>query len=466
MGTFSVKQAFRYRFYPTDAQAVELSRTFGCVRKVYNLALAVRSDAWTASRKRVGYAQTSALLTVWKKTDELAYLAEVSSVPLQRALRHLQAAFVRFWGKRSQYPRFKSKREAQGSAEYTRSGFRYADGRLTLAKMAEPLDVVWSRPLPTGVEPTTVTVSRDPAGRWFVSLLCDAAPTPMPAATASVGIDAGLTSLITLSTGEKIANPKPERTDRAQLARAQRALSRKEKGSNNRAKARTRVARIHARIADRRRDNLHKLTTRLVRENQTLVIEDLAVRNMVKNHKLARAITDAAWRDLRNMLEYKAAWYGRELIILDRWFPSTRMCSVCGTIVDEMPLNVREWMCTNCGTNHDRDGNAAVNLLAAGLAVTACGAGARPQRESSSRPGQSAVKQEAPPARAGIPFLKGGEEVNASPFAMTVTLVVTQVTARALEGSIPVESQALHTPVHSDGEVQEVSAMFDRLSAG
>ncbi|MFF2193590.1 RNA-guided endonuclease InsQ/TnpB family protein [Streptomyces sp. NPDC058157] len=403
MGVPSVKRAFKYRFHPTDAQTVELSRTFGCVRKVYNLALAARTEAWKASRERVGYGQTSALLTAWKKTEELAFLAEVSSVPLQQALRHLQSAFVGFWEKRSQYPRFKSKRKSRASAEYTRSGFRYAEGRLTLAKMAEPLDIVWSRPLPQGVRPSTVTVSCDSAGRWFVSLLCEDTPAPLPATISAVGIDAGLTALLTLSTGEKIANPKHERRDRERLARAQRALSRKEKGSRNRAKARTRVARVHARITDRRRDHLHQLTTRLVRENQTLVIEDLTVTNMLRNRRLARAISDAAWRELRQLLEYKVAWYGRRLIIVDRWFPSTRLCSVCGTIGSGIPLDVREWTCGNCGTTHDRDGNAAINLLAAGLAVAACGAGVRPHRESSFRPGRSVVKQETSPVRVRAP---------------------------------------------------------------
>ncbi|MFJ4780590.1 RNA-guided endonuclease InsQ/TnpB family protein [Streptomyces sp. NPDC088762] len=398
-----MKRAFRYRFHPTRAQAAELSRTFGCVRKVYNLALAARSEAWAARGERVNFVQTSAMLTVWKQSEELAYLAEVSCVPLQQALRHLHSAFVGFWGRRAKYPRFKSKRKSRASAEYTRSAFRYADGRLTLAKMAEPLDVVWSRLLPTGVEPSTVTVSQDSAGRWFVSLLCEDTPAPLPAVTAAVGVDAGLTALVTLSTGEKITNPGHERRDRGRLARAQRALARKEKGSKNRAKARVRVARIHARIADRRRDHLHKLTTRLVRENQTLVIEDLTVRNLLKNHTLARSISDVAWRELRRMLEYKTAWYGRRLITVDRWFPSTHLCSACGALADKMPLDVREWTCEGCGTVHDRDGNAAVNLLAAGLAVAACGAGVRPHRESSSRSGRSVVKQETPPVRVGIP---------------------------------------------------------------
>ncbi|WP_406381448.1 RNA-guided endonuclease InsQ/TnpB family protein [Streptomyces sp. NBC_01618] len=389
-----VKRAFKYRFCPTDAQAAELSRTFGCVRKVYNLALAARTEAWVR-QERVNYNATSAMLTAWKKTEELAFLNQVSSVPLQQTLRHLQTAFTNFFGKRAKYPRFKSRKKSRKSAEYTTSGFRFRDGALTLAKMTEPLDIVWSRPLPEGARPSTVTVSQDAAGRWFVSLLCDD-PTvqPLPATDSAVGIDVGLDHLLTLSTGEKIANPRHERRDRARLAKAQRKLSRKARGDGaNRAKARRKVAEIHARIADRRRDLLHKLTTRLVRENQTLVIEDLTVRNMVKNHTLARAISDASWSEFRSMLEYKAAWYGREVIAVDRWFPSSKLCSACGTLTEKMPLNVRTWTC-DCAATHDRDVNAAKNLLAAGLAVTVCGAGVRPQRSSPG--GQSAPKQKPP----------------------------------------------------------------------
>lgn len=387
-----MKRAFKYRFYPTDAQAAELSRTFGCVRKVYNLALAARTEAW-ARQERVNYNQTSAMLTVWKKTGELAYLNEVSSVPLQQALRHLQAAFTHFFSKRAKYPRFKSRKKSRNSAEYTTSAFRFRDGELTLAKMARPLDIVWSRPLPEGASPSTVTVSQDAAGRWFVSLLCeDPTVQPLPAADAAVGVDVGLDHLLTLSTGEKAANPRHERRDRARLAKAQRQLARKARGDGaNRRKARRKAARVYARITDRRRDHLHKLTTRLVRENQTIVIEDLAVRNMVKNGSLARAISDAAWSEFRSMLEYKAQWYGREVIAVDRWFPSSKLCSACGTLRDKMPLNVREWTCDSCGTTHDRDVNAAKSLLAAGLAVSVCGAGVRPQRSTPG--GQSAMKQ-------------------------------------------------------------------------
>ncbi|MGW5444647.1 RNA-guided endonuclease InsQ/TnpB family protein [Streptomyces asiaticus] len=396
METTHVKRAFKYRFHPTDAQAAELSRTFGCVRKVYNLALAARTQAWVLRQERVNYNATSAMLTAWKKTEELAYLNDVSSVPLQQALRHLQTAFTHFFAQRARYPRLKSRKKSRKSAEYTTSAFRFQGGKLTLAKMAEPLAIVWSRPLPEGAAPSTVTVSQDAAGRWFVSLLCeDPGVKPLPTTDVAVGVDAGLDHLLTLSTGEKITNPRHERHDRARLAKAQRELARKAKGDGaNRAKARRRVARVHAQIADRRRDTLHKITTRLVRENQTIVFEDLTVRNLLKNGRLARAISDAAWSEFRTMLEYKARWYGREVIAVDRWFPSSKLCSHCGTLQDKMPLSVRTWTCGSCGVTHDRDVNAARNILAAGLAVSACGAGVRPQRSSPG--GQSATKQETP----------------------------------------------------------------------
>jgi putative transposase len=375
-----VRRAYRYRFYPSPEQADLLNRTFGCGRYVYNRALEERSRAWTQGQKRVNFAQTCRMLTEWKAEPERAWLREVSNVALQQALQHLQNAFVNFWGKRAKYPQFKSRRKSRASATFTTSGFRFRDGRLTLAKMTEPLDIRWSRPLPDGAEPSTVTVSRDAAGRWFVSLLVEETVERHPPADSVIGIDAGITSLLTLSTGEKIANPRHERRDRQRLARAQRALARKQKGSANREEARVRVARVYARITDRRADFLHKLSTRIVRENQAVIIEDLSVRNMVRNRALARAISDAAWSEFRRMLEYKADWRGRTVIAVDRFYPSSKTCSACGVIAAKMPLNIREWECAACGTVHDRDVNAAKVLLAAGLAVAACGDGVRPAR--------------------------------------------------------------------------------------
>jgi putative transposase len=406
-----VQRAYRYRFYPTPEQAHVLSRTFGCVRLVFNKALDVRTAAWHANRLRITYVQTSAMLTSWKQTEELAFLNEVAAVPLQQSLRHLQGAFVAFWEGRARYPRLKTKRRHRDAAEYTRSAFRFSEGQLRLVKLHGPLNIRWSRPLPEGSVPSTVIVSRDPAGRWHVSLrFADFTVRPLPAVPTQVGIDAGLSSLVTLSTGEKIANPRHESKDRARIARAQRILSRKQKGSSNRSKARLRVARIYERSTDRRRDHLHKLTTRLVRENQTIVIEDLHVRGMLSNHSLARSIGDAAWSELRRMLQYKCAWYGRSLVVVDRWLPSSKTCSTCGHVTDQLALSVRNWTCKKCGCCHDRDVNAAKNILAAGRAVAACGAGVRPHWESS-RTGRPAVKQEPQRATVGILALSGEDDV-------------------------------------------------------
>lgn len=383
----TVKRAYKYRFYPTIGQAELLNRTFGCVRVVWNRALAERTRRYKDEGKSTTYVDTAKWLTSWKQDEELAFLREVSNVPLQQTLRAQQVAFNNFFGKRARYPRFKSRKKSWRSATFQNNAFTFRDGKLRLAKAADPLAIRWHRPLPEGAQPSTVTVSCDAAGRWFVSILVEETLTPLPATSRAVGIDAGLDHLVTLSTGVKIANPRHERRDRRRLARAQKALSRKEKGSQNRAKARLKVARVHARIADRRRDHLHKLSTRLVRENQALAIEDLTVRNMLKNHCLARAISDAAWSQLRSMLEYKTGWYERDLLLVDRWFPSSKLCSSpgCSHMNEKMPLKVRWWTCSKCGTCHDRDVNAARNILAAGLVDrrNACGGPVRPASESS-----------------------------------------------------------------------------------
>ena len=308
------------------------------------------------------------------------FTGEVSCVPLQQGLRHLQKAFSNFWAGRTRYPNFKKKRNG-GSAEFTRSAFRWSGGQVWLAKCARALPIRWSRPLPDGCSPSTITVKLDARERWYVSLLVDnPSIKSLPTIDKSIGLDLGITSLIATSNGEKVSNPKPFKRLHKKLKRHQKALSRKQKGSNNRYKARIEVARVHGQITDTRKDFLHKLTTQLVRENQTIVVEDLAVKNMVKNPKLARSISDAAWGELLRQLEYKCQWYGRELIKIDRWFPSSKRCGSCGHVVEKMPLNVREWDCPKCGINHDRDINASKNILAAGLAVSVCGSSVRPDR--------------------------------------------------------------------------------------
>ncbi|MCC3526876.1 MAG: transposase [Microcoleus sp. PH2017_22_RUC_O_B] len=384
-------KAFSYRFYPTPEQESLLRRTLGCTRLVYNRALAARTEAWYKDHSRVGYAETSSMLTEWKKTEELDFLSEVSCVPLQQCLRHLQTAYTNFFDGRAKYPNFKKKRNG-GSAEFTKSAFKFKNGQVYLAKCTQALPIRWSRTLPSGATPSTIAVKLAPSGRWSVSLLVDVEIEALPKTDSQVGIDLGIASLLTLSTGEKKFNPKGFKAKYRKLTRAQKALSRKQKGSNNRHKARLKVARVHQEIADARKDNIHKLTTRLVRENQTIAVEDLAVKNMVKNRKLALAISDASWGELVRQLDYKRDWYGRTLIKIDRWFPSSKRCFECGHIVEKMPLNIREWDCPSCGTHHDRDINAAKNILVAGLAVSVCGATVRPEQSKSVKAGAKTRK--------------------------------------------------------------------------
>jgi len=327
------------------------------------------------SKKSIGYNALSGLLTEWKKQEEFAFLNEVSSVPLQQSLRHLQTAYTNFFEKRKAYPKFKRKRSG-GSVEFTRSAFRWntEEQTLTFAKMKAPLDIRWSRHLPPGVVPTTVTVSLDAAGRWHVSLFCeDASIQPLPKIEPAIGLDVGITSLVTFSTGEKIANARHDEFSQKKKKLLSRRLAKKQKGSKNWHKARKKLARNYARTADRRLDDTHKLSTRLVHENQVIVVETLGITNMVRNRKLARVIYDAGWGELFRQLKYKSAWYGRDFVKIARFHPSSKTCSCCGHVLDRLPLGVRHWTCPACKAEHDRDVNAARNILAAGLAVTACG---------------------------------------------------------------------------------------------
>ena len=409
-----VRTAYRCRAYPDEAQQQVLARTFGCVRVVWNRTLAERRRRWQREHRGTTYAETDAALTVMKKDPELAWLNEVSSVPLQQALRHQHGAFQAFFGKRARYPRFKS-RHGRQSAHYTRSAFSMRDGELRLAKAAGPLAFVWSWPeVDTGVlDPTMVIVSREPDGRWYVTFAVDASePEPLPAAGRSAGIDLGVTSFLVMSDGKKIANPRHLERRACNLARYQRRLARCQRGSANRAKAKAKVARAHRKVRNARADFLHRTTTQVIRDNDLIAIEDLVVKNMVRNRCLARAISDCGWGEFRRQLEYKCERAGRRLVVIGRWYPSSKTCSACGFLLADLPVRVRAWRCPSCRARHDRDLNAAKNILAAGLAAArgnpgdACGADVR---HLETPPVQSAVKQEPQLARAGIPVLQGGK---------------------------------------------------------
>jgi putative transposase len=378
-------KAYRFRFYPTAEQAQLLSRTFGCVRYVYNWALKAKTDAYYNEGKRLYYKDLSAKLTILKQQPETVWLNEVSSVALQQELRHLERAFINFFEGRARYPQFHKKHEKQ-SATFASSAFQWEGQNITLAKTKEPLNIRWSRKL-NGI-PTSLTITKDTAGRYFVSLTIEEDITPLSEIDQQIGVDLGLLDAVILSTGEKVGNPRFFRKDEKRLAKAQKRLSKKQKGSKNRDKVRVKVAKIHAKIADRRQDFLHKLTTRLIRENQVISLESLQVKNMIQNHHLAKSIADVGWGELVRQLEYKATWYGRTVVKIDKFYPSSKRCYDCGHIVSKMPLHIRKWTCPNCGETHDRDINAAQNILAAGLAVLACGEAVRPGRKQSSRLGK------------------------------------------------------------------------------
>ncbi|MFF9126273.1 RNA-guided endonuclease InsQ/TnpB family protein [Streptomyces sp. NPDC014889] len=382
---------YAFRLDPTPGQRIALARAFGCARVVYNDAVAARERARVAGQPFPTAAVLSkTLLTEAKKTSERHWLGEVSAVVLQQALRDVETAYRNFFtslkgrrkGPKVGAPRFKSRKDARQAIRFTANA-RWkitATGRLNLPKIGE-VRVKWSRSLPA--VPSSVTVMKDAAGRYFASFVVDTDPAAdaarMPDTHRTVGIDLGLTHFAVLSDGTKIDSPRFLRRAEKKLKKAQRELSRKQTGSKNQAKARLKVARAHARVADARREFHHQLSTKVIRENQAVAVEDLAVGGLART-RLAKSIHDAGWSQFVTMLAYKAARYGRTFVKVGRFEPTSQVCSACGHRDGPKPLNVREWTCTACGTVHDRDNNAAINIKAAGLAVTACGAQVRPER--------------------------------------------------------------------------------------
>ncbi|WP_424530190.1 RNA-guided endonuclease InsQ/TnpB family protein [Sphaerisporangium viridialbum] len=365
---------YSFRIDPTPGQRVALARAFGCARVVFNDALAIRNQAYEQGLPFVTDAELSVrVITVAKKTPQRAWLGEVSAVVLQQALADCTLAFRTFFssisgkrkGPRVGAPRFRSRKDHRQAIRFTRNaGFAVTRaGRLRLPKIGD-VPVRWSRELPAA--PSSVTVIKDAAGRYHASFVVEVTAEPLPAVDAETGIDLGLGHFAVLADGRKIDSPRFLRRAEKNLNKLQKALSRTQKGSNNRAKVRTKVARAHARVADARREFHHQQSTRIVRENQAIYVEDLAVKGLART-RLAKSVHDAGWSSFVAMLEYKAKLYGRTFARIDRWFPSSKLCSGCGAIATSMPLQVREWVCV-CGAVHDRDVNAAVNILAAGRA--------------------------------------------------------------------------------------------------
>ncbi|MER6417980.1 RNA-guided endonuclease TnpB family protein [Streptomyces sp. NPDC001137] len=383
---------YAFRLDPTPGQRNALARAFGCARVGCNDAIAARERARAAGEAfPTAAALSKTLVTEAKQTRERHWLGEVSAVVLQQSLRDAESAYRNFFaslkgsrkGARVGAPRFKSRKDEKQAVRFTANArWKISEiGRLVLPKIGE-VKVRWSRTLPA--TPSSVTVTKDAAGRYFASFVIDTDPEqdrtrlPEPDPDSAVGIDLGLVHFAVLSDGTKIDSPRFLRRAEKKLKRARRELSRKQKGSENRAKARLKVARAHAKVADARREFHHQLSTTLIRENQAVVVEDLAVRALART-RLGKSVHDAGWSTFVSMLDYKAARYGRTFVMIGRFQPTSQVCSACGIKDGPKPLHVREWTCPGCGTVHDRDHNAAKNIKAAGLAVTACGARVRPE---------------------------------------------------------------------------------------
>lgn len=386
----AVQLRYTFRLYPDTAQRTSPAKAFGCARVVFNDAVRAREDARTAGQPfpKAGELSTR-LITRAKRTVERSWLGEVSAVILQQSLRDAEAAYKNFFaslkgnrkGPKMGSPRFKTRKDTRQSIRFTANA-RWSitdSGRLRLPKIGA-VKVKWSRTLPA--RPASVTVIKDSAGRYFASFVIETQPAHdaqrMPSTAATVGLDLGLTHFAVLSDGRRIDSPRFLRRAEKRLKKAQRSLSRKRKGSMNREKARLKVARAHVRVADARREFHHQLSTKLISENQGIGVEDLAVSGLARTW-LAKSVHDAGWSRFVAMLEYKAARYGRILVKIGRFEPTSQKCSICGVKDGPKPFHVREWTCVACGTVHDRDVNAAINVkMTAGLAVSACGARVRP----------------------------------------------------------------------------------------
>ena len=364
----TLKKGYKYRIYPNKEQEKDIAKVFGSCRYVYNRLLhesieehkLYKEDPEKHTKPEISIREYSTKIVKWKNEEETSWLADVSSVPLQQASRHLVSAFSTFFKKKKGYPNFKSKKNKQ-SASFTVSGYRIKEKKLWLGRLKSGITVKWSRELPS--EPNTCIISKEPSGKYYVSFICEYSPTRTEG-QGIVGVDVGITDLAVMSSGEFINNPRHFSKNQTTLAKLQKRLSKKQKGSKNREKARLKVAKIHEKIKYSRLDFIHKLSSRLIRENQAIAIESLMVKNMVKNRKLAKHISDAAWGMFRQHLVYKVnETISGKLLIADPYYPSTQLCNTCNKRPKrKIALGTTKWTCSFCSTVHQRDHNAAINL--------------------------------------------------------------------------------------------------------